>query len=68
MTRVWPRAKRSRSVRMTARRAGDPADLVADARRLPELLGWKPEYDDLETIVAHAYEWEKHLTELKQAS
>jgi UDP-glucose 4-epimerase len=55
-------------VRMTGRRAGDPADLVADARRLPELLGWKPEYDDLETIVAHAYAWEKHLSERKQAS
>ncbi|MHA1165533.1 MAG: UDP-glucose 4-epimerase GalE [Alphaproteobacteria bacterium] len=55
-------------VRMTDRRAGDPDDLVADAKRLPKLLGWKPEYDDLETIVAHAYEWEKHLCYLRQAS
>lgn len=55
-------------VRMTDRRAGDPDNLVADARLLPKLLGWKPEYNDLETIVAHAYEWEKHLCELKQAS
>ncbi|MCK5496777.1 MAG: UDP-glucose 4-epimerase GalE, partial [Hyphomicrobiaceae bacterium] len=45
-------------VQMSERRAGDPADLVSDARLLPELLGWKPEYDDLETIVEHAFEWE----------
>jgi UDP-glucose 4-epimerase len=55
-------------VRLTDRRAGDPADLVADAARLPELLGWKPDYDDLDTIVAHAYAWEKHLCEFRQAS
>jgi len=55
-------------VQMSERRAGDPANLVSDARLLPELLGWKPEYDDLETIVAHAFEWEKHLCMMKQAS
>ena len=55
-------------VRMTGRRAGDPADLVADAARLPKLLGWTPEYADLETIVSHAYAWETHLTLLKAAS
>ena len=63
------RASRSDfEVRMGARRAGDPANLVADAGRLPELLGWKPAYDDLETIVAHAYAWEEHLFALKAAS
>ena len=55
-------------VQMSERRAGDPADLVSDARLLPELLGWKPEYDDLETIVEHAFAWEKHLCIMKQAS
>jgi len=55
-------------VRMGARRAGDPANLVADAGRLRELLSWKPEYDDLETIVAHAHAWEAHLSALKVAS
>jgi UDP-glucose 4-epimerase len=55
-------------VRKSARRAGDPADLVSDAKLLPELLGWKPEYNDLETIVAHAFAWERHLCTMKQAS
>lgn len=55
-------------VRMTGRRAGDPADLVADAARLPKLLGWTPGHADLETIVSHAYAWETHLTSMKTAS
>jgi UDP-glucose 4-epimerase len=41
------------------RRAGDPARLVADARRAREQLGWQPQYADLDTIVAHAWRWEQ---------
>ncbi len=55
-------------VRLTGRRAGDPADLVADAARLPKLLGWTPGHADLEIIVSHAYAWEAHLTSMKAAS
>lgn len=40
------------------RRAGDPARLVADATRARAQLGWKPEFADLEAIVAHAWAWE----------
>jgi UDP-glucose 4-epimerase len=43
------------------RRAGDPAAIVADSRRLRELLSWTPEYDDLDTIVGHALAWERKL-------
>ena len=39
------------------RRPGDPPELVADPRRAFEVLGWKPRYPDLETIVAHALRW-----------
>ncbi|MDR3390205.1 MAG: UDP-glucose 4-epimerase GalE [Sulfuriferula sp.] len=41
------------------RRAGDPARLVADATRARSKLGWKPEFAELETIVAHAWAWEQ---------
>ncbi len=41
------------------RRAGDPARLVADSKKLQAELGWKPEYPDLETIVRHAWVWEQ---------
>ena len=45
-------------VRYGERRAGDPARLVADARRARAELGWTPRHADLATIVAHAWRWE----------
>ena len=41
------------------RRAGDPALLVASSDKAKEQLGWKPQYDDLRTIVATAWAWHK---------
>ncbi len=46
---------------MSPRRAGDPPALVAGADKIRETLGWSPEHDDLDGIVASAYAWEKHL-------
>ena len=43
------------------RRPGDPPLLIARADRIGELLGWKPRFDDLETIVRTSLEWEKAL-------
>ena len=42
-----------------ARREGDPPVLVADARTARLALGWQPQYADLDTIVAHAWAWER---------
>lgn len=42
----------------TGRRAGDPEALMADNTRIREVLGWVPDYDDLETIVRTALDWE----------
>jgi UDP-glucose 4-epimerase len=44
------------------RRPGDPARLVADARRAQAELGWEPRYNDLATIIAHAWRWEQQRT------
>ena len=43
------------------RRAGDPPELVADNRRIREVLGWAPRHDDLGLICRTAYEWECKL-------
>ena len=48
-------------VEIAGRRDGDPASLVADARRIRGTLDWRPQYDDLDTIVGHALAWEKRL-------
>lgn len=46
-------------------RAGDPPTLVADAARARAELGWTPQYEDLDTIVAHAWRWEQHMSATK---
>jgi UDP-arabinose 4-epimerase len=48
---------RSIPVRETARRAGDPPVLVADARRARETLGFAPRYTEIAPIVETAWRW-----------
>lgn len=42
------------------RRAGDPAMLVASSEKAKRILGWKPEHDSLEEIIASAWNWHKN--------
>jgi UDP-glucose 4-epimerase len=44
-------------VRMGARRAGDPAVLVASSARIASELGFRPTQQDLREIVASAWRW-----------
>ena len=39
------------------RRAGDPAELVADAEQAARSLSWRPRYSDLNCIVQTAWSW-----------
>ncbi len=39
------------------RRAGDPEVLIASSDRIQAELGWAPQFPDLHSIVAHAWEW-----------
>ncbi len=48
-------------VEIAGRRAGDPAALVADVARIRSTLDWRPQFEDLDTIVAHALAWERRL-------
>ena len=43
------------------RRAGDPPELIAVAERVREVLGWEPEFDDLDTIVQTSLAWERKI-------
>ena len=45
--------------RIEPRRAGDPSRLVADASKASRILGWKPAYAELETIIRSAWEWHR---------
>lgn len=64
--RVVAKDNASFIVELGERRVGDPAILVADATKAKEVLGWKPEFNDLDTIVRHAWRWEKRLVHLER--
>jgi UDP-glucose 4-epimerase len=44
-------------VREEGRRPGDPAVLVASSQKAKEVLGWKPNYTNVEDIIATAWRW-----------
>ena len=55
-------------VKLSPRRAGDPAAIVAKADRIRAELGWVPQHDDLDGIVAQALAWERHLATRAEAA
>ena len=48
---------KSLGAHMMSRREGDPPEVIADATRLREKLGWRPKHDDLDAIVASIFAW-----------
>ena len=55
-------------VRYSPRRPGDPATMVAACGKIRSALGWQPQFDDLDCIVAHALAWERGVDALKAAT
>jgi len=53
---------RDTPVQWGPRREGDPARLVASRRKAEQVLGWTPRHSDLETILHHAWNWERKLS------
>jgi len=45
--------------RIAPRREGDPAALIADARKAREVLDWRPSVESLDEIVLTAWEWHR---------
>ena len=39
------------------RRPGDPPSLVGSGEKARTILGWNPEYPDLQNIITHAWNW-----------
>lgn len=46
-------------IELGSRRPGDPDEIFADNRKIKEILGWKPQFSDLETIIKSAWNWHK---------
>ena len=47
------------SAKEEPRRAGDPSMMIASSAKAKEVLGWNPQYADLETIIDTAWNWHK---------
>lgn len=46
---------------MGPRRGGDPDSLVADSTKARKVLGWKPQHENVDDIIASAWNWhQKH--------
>lgn len=46
-------------VEPAARRAGDPAVLIASSEKARRVLGWKPAYGEIDMILKTAWEWHR---------
>ena len=51
---------RSIKVEIGARRAGDPAQLIASSEKVRSVLGWKPQFTDVEQVIGTAWRWHEH--------
>jgi len=54
-------------VKIEPRRAGDPSRLIADATKARDVLGWKPAYPDLASIIRSDWEWRSRRTQSTNA-
>lgn len=48
------------------KRPGDPAILIASSDKIKKKLGWKPKYEDLETIIKTAWKWHQKEADSKK--
>jgi UDP-glucose 4-epimerase len=55
-------------VEVSPRRPGDPPSLVANVDRIRATLHWRPQFQNLDTIAAHALAWEKQLAGRRKPS
>jgi UDP-glucose 4-epimerase len=48
---------RNIEAKIAPRRAGDPSRLVANAAKAREVLGWNPQFPEIEKIIESAWKW-----------
>lgn len=46
--------------KMEPRRAGDPSQLIASSEKAKTVLGWKPEFTDINSIIETAWNWHRN--------
>lgn len=58
---------RNFAIQYAPRRPGDIMTMIADTSLIRATLDWTPQFEDLDTIVAHALAWEAKLVRDRQA-
>jgi UDP-glucose 4-epimerase len=48
------------NIQIGDRRVGDPPMLVGSSEKARKILGWNPQYPDIETIISHAWQWHQN--------
>ena len=56
------------NVYVTDRRAGDPAELIANNGKILATLDWQPQHNDIQLICQTALDWERHLLAKRNAA
>lgn len=46
-------------VKIGRRRQGDPTTLIASSEKIKKNLGWRPKYQDINTIIETAWQWHR---------
>lgn len=46
--------------KIESRRAGDPSQLIASSEKAKTVLGWKPEFTDINSIIETAWNWHRN--------
>lgn len=49
---------------IVARRAGDPAKVLAHSEKIKRELGWSPQFDDLKQICQTSFDWKSKISAL----
>lgn len=57
---VWKVTGKDFKITLADRRSGDPAILVGSSEKAQKVLGWKPIYENIDTIVEHAWKWHEN--------
>ena len=56
------------SVEYGPRRPGDPPTLVGSSEKAERILGWHPKYQDIDTIIKHAWAWHRTSKQLRDGA
>lgn len=54
---VWKVTEKDFKIALSDRHSGNPAILEGSSEKAQKILGWKPIYGDIDTIVEHAWKW-----------